>query len=180
MKRLKSRKPNRLKGYDYSGAGGYFITVCVQDRQTILGKIENNKMVLNNIGNMVDYWWHETFNKFKNASIDEYIIMPNHIHGIINIVGAGSPCPDNDINDVSNNKGRGNRAPTLGQIIAYFKYQSTKQINLLNNSPGVKIWQRSFHDHIIRDDKTLNKIREYITSNPVNWENDIDNIMKRK
>jgi len=167
-----ARKQNRLNGYDYSQSNYYFVTICTQNRKYIFGDIANNEMILNDAGDMVNFWWQETFKKYKNISIDEYIIMPNHIHGIINIaVGARSPRPDN-------NKiiGRGNRAPTIGNIIAYFKYQTTKQINESQNTPGKKIWQRNYYDHIIRNDKSLNNIRQYIKNNPATWNTDENNI----
>jgi len=81
--------------------------------------------------------------------------MPNHVHGIINIVGAGFPRPNTRFPRPHNDKGRGNRAPTLGQIVAYFKYGSTKQINAIRNTPGIRLWQRNYYDHIIRDEIDL-------------------------
>jgi putative transposase len=98
-------------------------------------------MVLNEYGKIADKCWNQIPQHFPHAELDECIIMPNHIHGIINItrnVGAGFPRPNND-------KGRGNRAPTLGQIIAYFKYGSTKQINVIRNTFGKRLWQRNFY-----------------------------------
>ena len=172
------RNTNRIPQHNYAEPGYYFITICTENRRQLFGTIENDKIILNDIGNMVDVWWQKIFERYQNILIDEYIIMPNHIHGIINNVGAGFPRPksfygDNDINNKIN--GHGNRAPTIGNIIAYFKYQSTKQINKIQNNPGIKVWQRNFYDHIIRNDKSLNKIREYIINNPATWNNDIEN-----
>ena len=172
------RNTNRIPQHDYSAPGYYFITVCVEKRQEIFGTIVNNQMTLNDAGNMIDLWWKKTFEKYDHTLIDEYIIMPNHIHGIINIVGARSPRPGSSRPDNNKIIGRGNRAPTIGNIIAYFKYQTTKQINESQNTPGKKIWQRNYHDHIIRNDKSLQEIREYIINNPLNWETDKNNIYK--
>ncbi|MCQ9206260.1 MAG: transposase [Omnitrophica bacterium] len=175
------RNTNRIPQHDYSKPGQYFVTICIQNRTEIFGAIKNNQMKLNDAGQMVNFWWQEMFKKYNNISIDEYTIMPNHVHGIINIVGAGSPRPDNNNN---NDKiigrgnhivGRGNLAPTIGNIIAYFKYQTTKQINKSQNTPGIKIWQRGYHDHIIRNDKSLNNIRQYIKTNPATWQYDLEN-----
>ena len=91
MGKLPNRKKNRLKEYDYSQLGYYFVTICTESREQIFGTIENNDMILNNVGNMIDQWWQKMFEKYDDISIDKYIIMPNHIHGIINIVGA-IPC----------------------------------------------------------------------------------------
>ncbi len=105
------RNTNRIPQHNYSMPGYYFVTICVENRQQIFGTVENDKMILNDVGNMINSEWYEIFKKYKNLSPDEYVIMPNHIHGIINIVGAGSPRPDNNINNKIN--GCGNRAPTI-------------------------------------------------------------------
>ncbi|MFH1245847.1 MAG: transposase, partial [Candidatus Omnitrophota bacterium] len=169
MQKIKTRRnTNRIPQYDYSTPGQYFLTICIEDRQQILGAVENDKMILNDTGKIADFSWREIINHFTGIELDQHIIMPNHIHGIINIiVGARSPRPNNDNNDTI--IGRGNRAPTIGNIIAYFKYQTTKQINEFQNVPGRKIWQRNYYDHIIRNDKSLTRIREYIINNPATW-----------
>jgi REP element-mobilizing transposase RayT len=185
MKRLTTRKTNRLKGYDYSCRGGYFVTICVENRQKIMGKIENNKMVLNDIGHMVDHWWHETFNKFKNISIDEYVIMPDHVHGIINIVGVDlriDPLKnDNHVISQGENIVSPLQGFNIGRIVSWFKRMTTNQYikNVKNNNwPKFdkRFWQRNYHDHIIRDDESLDKIREYIINNPLTWNNDENNM----
>jgi len=181
---LITRKRIRLPNYDYSQQNCYYLTICTENRQEIFGVIEDNQMILNNIGKVVSVWWGKTFEKYNNIAIDEYIIMPNHIHGIINVVGAGSPRPDkislnvNNQNDDSN--GHGNRAPTIGNIIAYFKYQTTKQINQLENKSGRKIWQRNYYDQVIRNEKSLGQIRKYIINNPTNWSDDAENACNNK
>jgi putative transposase len=167
------RNTNRIPQHNYSAPGYYFITICTKNRLELFGTVKNGQIVLNDLGNMVNTWWQKTFEKYQNLLNDVYIIMPNHIHGIINIVGAGSSRPGNNTNNKFNR--RGDRAPTIGQIIAYFKYQSTKQINILRNTPGLKIWQRNYYDHIIRNEKSLQKIREYIINNPTTWDKDIEN-----
>lgn len=172
MRTFEPRKPTRLRCYDYSCLGCYFVTICTQNQEQIFGVIKNNQMILNECGWIVDYWWTEISNHFNIVKIDKYIIMPNHLHGIINIVGARLPRPKQ--------KGRGDRAPTLGNIMAYFKYCSTKNINDLEGMPGRKIWQRNFHDHIIRNHKPLKAIRQYIVNNPKNWETDENNINNLK
>ena len=167
------RNTNRIPRHNYSTPGQYFLTICTENRQQLFGTIKNDQMILNGVGNMINLWWQKTFEKYDHTLINEYIIMPNHIHGIMNIVGAGSPRPDNNNNDKI--IGCGNHTPTIGNIIAYFKYQTTKQINESHNTPGKKIWQRNYHDHIIRNDESLTNIRNYIVNNPATWQFDIEN-----
>ena len=167
------RNNNRIPQHDYSKPGHYFVTICTQNRREMFGAIINNQMILNNTGCMVNSWWRKMFVKYKNISMNAYIVMPNHIHGIIHIVGAGSPRPCDDI--ACDGIGRGNRAPTIGHMVAYFKYQSTKQINKSRNTPGKQIWQRNYYDHIIRNDRSLYRTRQYIKTNPFTWEYDREN-----
>ena len=209
---LPNRKQIRLKGYDYSLLGWYYITICTQNREKLFGEIMNGEMKLNKYGNMVDKYIQLLPQRYQQINLDEYQIMPNHVHFIIHIippaVGAGSSRPMHagssrpmHAGSSRPNNGLENPSPTLGQIVAYFKYQSTKQINNVINGRDVrvgssdpingrenraptrnmqlkKIWQRSYYEHIIRNEKSLNKIREYIKINPQMWEGDKNNPMK--
>ncbi len=186
---MHNRKTIRLKEYDYSQNGAYYVTMCTQNERCMFGTIKNGKIVLNDAGRAVENNWQELPQRFLNIKLDEFIVMPNHLHGIIHIVGgnvihgvgAGFPRPDIGIlsrNAPENNpaliidEGRGNRAPTLGQILAYYKYGTAKQINAIRNTAGARFWQRNYYEHIIRDEKDLDRIREYITNNPAQWEED--------
>lgn len=172
-----NRKSTRLKGYDYSNPGYYYVTICTKGKKDWFGSIINEQMELNKYGMITKKYLKETLLHFNNVNIDEYIIMPNHIHIIIKIVGAGSPRPGfprphdklpsiiTNQNHIDN--GRGNRAPTVGHIVAYFKYGTTKRINQIRQTPKHPVWQRNYYDHIIRNEKSLNEIRGYIRSNPV-------------
>jgi putative transposase len=190
------RRSIRLDHYDYSRPGRYFITNSIHDRKIrLFGDVKKGKMIENEIAGIVRRWWYDIPDHFIHIGLDEFIIMPNHIHGIIIIrdsVGAGSSRPLgypgsclNTIND--NNKyagvcmngrddpnivGRDDRAPTLGMVMGYFKYQSTKQINAYRDGIIRKIWQRNYYDHIIRNIKSLYMIRQYIRNNPAAWEKD--------
>ena len=158
---LPQRRSLRLQGYDYSQQGAYFVTMCVQHRQCLFGEIIDGKMQLNEISEIVVEWWNFIPQHFPFVETYDFVIMPNHIHGIIAwdiSVGTGSPHPKD--------------APTLGNIVGYFKYQSTKYINQLHNTPGKRIWQSKYYDHIIRDDIDLGHLREYIQNNPKKWELD--------
>ncbi len=163
------RKPLRLKHYNYSQTGFYFITICIQDFRCLFSEVVGEAMILNGAGVIIKTWLLEIEKKFPNVKLDEFIIMPNHFHAIIEItdtVGAGFPRPHNA---PPSNIGRENPAPTLGQIVGYFKYQSTKHVNLLNQTPAKKLWQKNYYEHIIRTEETLKKIREYIATNPLKW-----------
>lgn len=180
---IKQRRQIRLKKYNYSDEGWYFVTICTKDRQEYLGNIVDNEMKLNKCGKIMIRYWSEIPKHFKNVELDKFQIMPNHIHGIIVIrnvnqyVGAGFPRPMNKF------------YPLLGQIVGYFKYQSTKYFNILikgsgNPTPTNKtiikqIFQRSFYDHIIRNKYDLNRIHQYIRDNPKNWETDRNNLIKK-
>lgn len=166
-----NRESIRLKGYDYSQPGYYFITICLADRHHLFGRIRNKKMLLNKYGDIATKEWLCTENLRDNVRLDEFVIMPNHVHGIIELTGGRgvlqyAPAMIRTINKFkspSNN---------LGAIVRGYKSTVTKQINELNNQPGDKIWQRNYYDHIIRNRHDLNRIRTYIRDNPKNWEND--------
>ncbi|MDR1090379.1 MAG: transposase [Prevotella sp.] len=156
----------RLFGYDYSQAGLYFVTICVQSRVYLFGNITDAEMVLNDAGKMVDDEWQYLRIKYPHIKLHEYVIMPNHFHGIVEItdnVAAGSARPENG----QFNIGRANPAPTIGNIIGYFKYQTTKKLNLSS-----RLWQRNYYEHIIRNEKDYCNTDGYIVNNPYNWSTD--------
>jgi len=167
---LPRRKIIRLKGYNYSQPGAYFITVCTKDRMHLYGEVDGEEMLVNRIGQIVEGCWNELPDHYPNVQLDEFAVMPNHVHGIIilldHTVGATSRRPE---------IGAGRLRPYLGNVVAYFKYQSTKRINEFHNTPGATVWQRGYFDHIIRDERSLTRIREYIASNPQRWSLDAEN-----
>jgi len=167
------RRSIRLKDYDYSQEGAYFVTICTQGKACILGKVVNGEMRVNGYGNVVNKCWNEIPIHFSNVEIDESVVMPNHIHGIVTIV-------NNCRGEVTSPTQKGAAtAPlqkhTLGQIIAYFKYQTVKSINQTHKTPGNRIWQRNYYEHVIRNEADLNEIRQYILDNPVQWDKDENN-----
>lgn len=155
---MKQRKRNRLKYYDYSQAGWYFVTVCTQNHNHHFGEVKNEKMIFNEIGKIVKKYWNNIPSHFPNIILDEFIIMPNHIHGIIIID------PENNVR-VENF--RPQHKTDLSNVIKGFKIGVTKWCNT-NNFTNFK-WQRSFHDRIIRNEKELFNIRNYIKQNPLKW-----------
>lgn len=166
----RNRRSIRLTGYDYSQAGYYFVTMCVDNRELSLGEIKDGRMVLNDAGFMVQTVWGEIPKYYGGIGIDIFQIMPNHIHGIITVGAGPCACPKND-------KGQPRGvAPTLalGDVAGRFKsFTTTKYIDGVknNNWPAFNkcFWQRNYYEHVIRDDNDLNRIREYIVNNPAKW-----------
>jgi len=173
----------RLKGYDYSQAGAYFITICTQNRLCLLGKIDNGKMILNDAGKMVETVWNDIPRYYRGFCVHENIVMPNHFHGIIEIVGAGPrACPDNtNERPLTNGQPQG-VAPTmsLSDIVHRFKTMTTKKyIDGVKQNGWTpfpyKLWQRNYFERIIRNNNERNRIHEYIQNNPLNWDSDRNN-----
>jgi REP element-mobilizing transposase RayT len=173
-----------LKGFDYSQAGAYFVTICIQNRICLFGKIENGEIQLTEAGYMVHRIWNELPEKYPGVEIDEFIVMPNHIHGIVVLnVGAGPcACPDS-------NKGQPRGvAPTrlsLPDVVHRYKSFTTSEYRIGVEQlkwipfPG-KLWQRNYYEHVIRNEKELNQIREYISNNPLQWALDNENPQNMK
>ncbi|MEK7166984.1 MAG: transposase [Patescibacteria group bacterium] len=161
-----NRKKNRFENYNYSQSGWYFVTICVKNKEKFFGEIKNNEMILNECGKIIKNQWLWLKKQFCYIQLDEYVIMPNHIHGILVIT-----------NDNGMDKSRPvptKKIKSLSELIGAFKTTSSKLIhkNELENFQ----WQRSFYDHIIRNEKSLNNIREYIDNNPLKWTMDRNNI----
>jgi REP element-mobilizing transposase RayT len=152
------RKPNRLTKYDYTKAGYYFVTVCALNRTEYFGAVENSVMILNNLGKIAEDVWRRAGLIYPNVTLDEFVVMPNHMHGIIVIEDVG--------------QARGLQ-PSLSQIIGSYKNVVSK--NIRNKLDKQFAWQPSFYDHVIRKDGSLDKIREYIKNNPLKWELDRNN-----
>jgi REP element-mobilizing transposase RayT len=161
---MKQRKPNRLKDYDYSQNGYYFVTICTKDKEEYFGKVENGKMILNKIGEIARNLWKEIPNHFNDISLDEYTVMPNHVHGIVIIVRNA------DLRSLHQKRTK----MLLSTAIQQYKSSVTREANSLRMNVKFQ-WHKSFHDHIIRDEKALNNIREYIANNPLKWESDVEN-----
>ena len=168
---------SRLQGYDYSQNGMYFITICTKDREHFFGEVENGKMELNEVGKMADQFWQEIPKHFPFVKLDVHQVMPNHVHGNVEIL----PCARRDealprlytgahpqMSKISPKPG------SLAVIIGSYKSIVAKMIRKQLN-PITFAWQSRFYDHIIRNEIELNKIREYIITNPEMWERDRNN-----
>jgi REP element-mobilizing transposase RayT len=177
--KIHHRKSIRLKNYDYSLAGLYFITICTHDRLPIFGNVVDGSMNLSDAGRMVASQWQELINRFPTIVLHENTVMPNHIHGIIEIVGAiPCGCPNGiDADEVGTGWAGTRPAPTIGDMVGAFKSLSTHGYikNIKQNNwlplPG-KLWQRNYYEHIIRSEAAYLKIAEYIETNPQRWQED--------
>jgi putative transposase len=172
-----NRHSIRLKEYDYSQSGGYFITLCSDKGKFLFGSITNAEMRLNESGKIVKEFWFEIPQHFPNVLVDEFVVMPNHIHGIIFIEDCRG--------GVNPPKQRGEqtsplRKRTLGQIVAFFKYRTTKLVIQNCRMSESRIWQRNFYEHVIRNEDDLKNIREYVINNPLKWELDNENPLNKK
>ena len=147
-----NRKLNRLENYDYTQNGAYFVTICTQDREPVLGTIVGDGIpVPNQIGEIAEEYIRRISEKYSEVTVDRYVIMPDHIHILLRIDGSGNP------------------SPTMGNVVGWYKYQVTKQVNLLRNMPGEKLFQRSYYDHVIRNQQDYDEIWQYIEDNPRKW-----------
>jgi len=185
-------KSHRLKNWNYTNSGAYFITICTKNKEQYFGKIINKKMTLNEIGKIADNYWQEIPKHFKNVKLDKYVVMPNHVHGILMIdkngcndvckhVACENKCKYIACRDVAlqrlyvgKNPNMSKISPkkhSISSIIRSYKSICTKMINKIPNEISFT-WQPRFHDHIIRNKNELNRIRQYIINNPVKWERD--------
>ena len=165
--KMRNRKPNRLKTFDYSTGGYYFVTICTKDHDIWFGQIENGAMELNQYGQIAGKIWTAIPDHFENTELDQFVVMPNHIHGIVVIndgmVGNRHAC--------SLQK---RQHQTIPVIIGSYKSAVTKCIHQIKDGRNFH-WQKSFFDHVIRDEKSFEAIREYIAHNPLKWDMDVEN-----
>ncbi|MCK3658719.1 hypothetical protein A4G18_08350 [Pasteurellaceae bacterium Pebbles2] len=163
---IHKRRSIRLKGYNYSSLGDYFITICCVDRNPLFGEIVDNQMCLNENGVIARREWLKTLSCRKGVELGEFIIMPNHIHAIVSFT--------EEFQRINSEKGVCHtplQSPsyTLGAIIRGYKSAVTSQ---LKEQLGERIWQRNYYEHIIRNEKSYEMIEDYIKNNPLTWEND--------
>lgn len=179
------RRSIRLKGYNYSLAGAYFITICAHQRECLFGEVIAGAMILNRLGQVVKWHWYTLPKIHRRLQLDEFVVMPNHLHGILvladddnGVVGAGlgnnlsvytenlsaKPAPTEDIAT--------KREHGITEIIRGFKTFSARRINQIRHTRGISLWQRNYYEHIIRNEESLNTIRQYIINNPLSWEVD--------
>lgn len=177
------RRSIRLREYDYRCAGAYFVTICAFQRECLFGEVMNGEMWLNEYGNIVQTAWRDLPNHYPYAELDEYVIMPNHFHGVIvitgaDMVGAGLAVAGSvgaGLKPALTTSEQHEKRHGLPEIIRAFKTFSARRINTLRDNPGCPVWQRNYYEHVIRNETDLANIRQYIANNPLKWDLDENN-----
>ena len=162
---MKNRKRNRLVDFDYSSDNLYFITSCTKDKVCCFGEINNGNMILNEMGYIAEQQWQWLLNQYTYIESHAFVVMPNHIHGILEINGDARTGHDLSLPKP--------KIKSLSELISAYKTTTSKKIHLLDNNNFA--WQRSFYDHVIRNTKSYEKIFTYILNNPLNWDEDMFN-----
>jgi putative transposase len=195
VENLHIRRSIRLAGYDYCLAGVYFVTMVSHGREEIFGEITDEEMRLNENGKIAEAGWEEIPGHFPMVELGEWVVMPNHVHGIIvinEIVGErheeirarhaspqrASPLPVRPPQmerATHASPPRGTPRGSIGAIVGSYKSAVSKRINQLRHTPGAPVWQRNYYDHIIRDEKDWERIHTYISANPAQWVRDEEN-----
>ena len=160
------RRSIRLKGYDYALAGAYFVTICTHKRQPLFGKIVDGKMRLSLLGQLVYAEWQKTAVIRPNIYLDAFVVMPNHLHGIIVIFMIDDAGETRQVVPATLQKG------SLGAIVGQFKSKVTKRYRRFRKNDDSPIWQRNYYEQIIRNERHLTAVQQYIHNNPANWVND--------
>jgi putative transposase len=160
----------RKKDWDYTSRGWYFITICTKNRVCCLGMIRNGQSVLSPLGSSANDSWREIPNHYSNVFVDEFVVMPNHIHGIVVIEGDHVHSPDSQLTKKNNSPGTSPQPASLGSIVRSYKSGVARWCHD-NGFPNFQ-WQPRYHDRIIRSNASLTAVRDYIQNNPMNWEED--------
>ena len=162
---LPNRRSLRLHGYDYRSSGAYFVTICTAEKRPLFGMVRDGSVQLNELGQVADNCWKQIERVRSGVALDAYIVMPNHIHGILlfseEASAANAPTAAREL-----------AAGSLGAILGQYKSIVTKRSQLTRSPPKGPIWQRNYFDHIIRSAASLEKIRQYIVENPARWVDD--------
>ena len=167
------RRSIRLQDYDYTQPGAYFVTICTHNHECLFGQVIGAEMHLSNYGQIAHDEWTKTAVVRSYVTLDAFIIMPNHVHGIIIIVGTWQGTRRRRVPTRPTSEAFSRPVPgSLPTIIRSYKSTVTRQINDLRHTPGSTVWQGRFYEHIVRDDDDLHRIREYIINNPARWEYD--------
>ena len=183
------RRSIRLPEYDYASPGGYFVTICTAERACLLGTVEDGVFVPSRAGHIVAACWEEIPRHFSGVETDEFVVMPNHLHGVLLVMDKSAITPlqgealaghDGQLKDPDRASASplqirrlaGTRSGSLGAIIQSFKAVSTRRVNQLGRTPGATLCQRNYYEHIIRNETSLDEIREYIRYNPMKWADD--------
>lgn len=187
------RQPIRLQGFDYSSAGAYFVTIVVHGRECLFGEVVDGMMKLNRFGEIVNHAWFDLPRHYRHVTLGAFIIMPNHVHGIIVLnndgrggsVSGGIALSDMTITGQTAMPANPETRPyvpikrhPLSEIVRAFKSFSAKRINVLRCTQGIPVWQRNYYEHIIRNDREMERIWHYIETNPSKWAEDDENPLR--
>jgi putative transposase len=179
------RRAIRLRDYDYTQGGAYFITICTRNRECLWGKVVNGMVQLNETGRLVESVWLQTAKVRPDIELDAYVVMPNHFHAIFCIhKSLGVPRATRRVAPTKNpaaaagktRRPTGPKPGSVGAVIAQFRSLVTKRIKDTRQYHGGLVWQRNYYEHVIRDEESLNRIREYITTNAQRWDLDRENL----
>ncbi len=165
------RRSIRLRGYDYAQPGAYFITICIHDRQCLLGAVIDRQMHWNGFGRVVKNCWSDLSHHYAGATLDSFVVMPNHIHGIVRFGDAegASLQPGADVVGAGLKPARFKNRHGLPEVIRGFKTFSSRRINQARQTPGLPVWQRNYYERVIRNEDELHAAREYVLGNPARW-----------
>jgi REP-associated tyrosine transposase len=185
------RSSIRLREYDYRSAGAYFVTICSFQREYLFGEVVDVEMRLTDAGVAAVECWQGIPDHFPQVQLDEFVVMPNHIHGIIlldDFVGARHASPGFETQTQSTDPQTrathasplrdsrpGPKPRSIGSILGAYKSAVTKRINTLRDNPGCPVWQRNYYEHVVRNETDLANIRQYIANNPLKWDLDENN-----
>lgn len=176
------RRSLRLPQYDYSDPGAYFITVCAKRRQCVLAEIKGGESVPSEFGKVVLDVWKDLPARYENVQTDAFVVMPNHLHGIIVVTSVGAvhePPARRAIHELPLQSPRMRRQMLIPRCVGYLKMNSARMINETLGTSGTSVWQRGYYERVIRNEDELARIRQYIAENPVTWELDRENPLSR-
>ena len=172
----------RLKEYDYTQPGGYFITMVTYQREHLFGEIENEEMKLSKFGLAAKQQWEKLPKRFSNIEIGAFVIMPNHVHGIIRIIerrgtaGTSETLGSNSSRRAQTEAFQKPVPSSIPTIVRSYKSAVSYRINLMRGTDGVPVWQRNYYEHVIRDHEDWDRIERYIETNPSRWAEDEENL----
>ena len=170
MNKTQGRKSTRLQAYNYSTPGLYFITICVHNHSCLFGNIKDGEMRCNQLGKILEQQWKTTISSFPGIKSDEWVVMPNHFHGLIHLLEHSEKrLVQTNTNDHAITT---RRKMLIPKVVGKFKMQTSKLINQVLDRKGKTLWMRGYWDRVVRNEAELHRIREYIVNNPLKWELD--------
>ena len=168
------RRSIRLREFDYSSGGAYFVTICTNQRECLFGEVVDGEMRVNEAGVIIAAVWEGLAERFPVVVFGDFVVMPNHFHGILAIrdTRRGAACRVPNSDPQSEKKGAASGAPTLGAVVRGFKSISAISVNRFLSRQGIPLWQRNYYEHIICNEEDLINIRRYVMENPSKWDLD--------